>query len=78
MFEYEFLYTAYTDDTTFFLKNQESVIEVFDKFSKVSVLKPKTSKCEIAGIGDLKGVNVALCGMQCINLQEENLNIFRN
>ena len=42
MFEYEFLYTAYTDDTTFFLKNQESVIDVFDRFSKVSVLKPKT------------------------------------
>ena len=39
IFEQEFLYTTYADDTTFFLKNQKSVkevLKVFDKFSKVS------------------------------------------
>ena len=78
IFEYEFLYTAYGDDTTFFLENQESVIEilnVFDRFSKVSGLKPNTSKREIARIGGLKQAKVALCGMQCINLKKESLKI---
>ena len=35
---------------------------------KFSGLKPNKSKCEIAGIGALKGVQVALCGMRCIDL----------
>ena len=35
---------------------------------KFSGLKPNKSKCEIAGIGVLKGVQVALCGMRCIDL----------
>ena len=35
IFEHDFMYTTYADDTTFFVKNQTSVIEmlkVFDKF----------------------------------------------
>ena len=35
IFEYEFLYTAYANDTTFFLKNQKFVnkdLKVFDRF----------------------------------------------
>ena len=65
----KFIYTAYTDDTTFFLKNRESVInllEIFEHFSK---------KCEIACIGILKGVKVALCGMRCVNLHEDTIKI---
>ena len=76
--EHDFLYTANADDTTFFVKNQTSVIEIlkiFDNFSKISSLKSNKSKCEIAGIGDLKRVRVALCGMQCINLNEETVTI---
>ena len=77
-FQNKILYTAYADDTTFFLKNKKSVEEVlfnFNEFSIFSGLKPNLSKCEIAGIGALKGVKVALCGMQCINLKEETLKI---
>ena len=36
IFEHDFLYTAYADDTIFFVKNQTSVIEILkilDKFS---------------------------------------------
>ena len=33
-------------------------------------------KCEIAGIGVLKGVKVALCGMRCVNLFEDTIKIF--
>ena len=78
IFEHNFLYTAHADNTTFFVKNQTSVIEilkVFDNFSKISRLKPNKSKCEIAGIGALKGVRVKLYGMQCISLNEETVKI---
>ena len=54
IFDKMFQYTTYTDNTTFFLKDTKSVIElmnIFDTFSKFSGLKPNKSKCEIAGIG---------------------------
>ena len=56
-----FLYTGYADDTTFFLKDTKSVMElinIFDTLSKFSGLKPNKIKCEIANIGALKGVQV--------------------
>ena len=78
IFQKKFIYTAYVDDTTFFLKNIESVInllEIFKHFSQFSGLKQNKSKCEIVGIGVLKGVQVALCGMRCVNLYEDmNMN----
>ena len=40
-------------------------------FSGVSGLKPNTTKCEVAGIGVLKGAQVAVCGMKCIDLRNE-------
>ena len=50
IFGHDFLYTAYGDDTTFFIRNKNSVIEllnVFYIFSGMSELKPNKSKCEI-------------------------------
>ena len=70
MFDKTFLYNAYADDTTFFLEDIKSVIEsmnIFDTFLKFSGLKTNKSKREIAGIGAVKGVQVALCGMRCID-----------
>ena len=67
------------DDTIFFLKNTESVInllDIFRHFSQFSSLKLNRSKCEIAGIGVLKGVEVTLCGMRCVNLLEDTFKIF--
>ena len=64
--------------TIFFLKNTESVInllEIFKHFSQFSSLKPNKSKCKIAGIGVLKGVKVALCGMRCVNLCKNTIKI---
>ena len=58
-FQRKFIFTAYADDATFFLKNTESVknlLEIFKHFSQFSGLKPNKSKCEIASIGVLKGV----------------------
>ena len=43
-------------------------MNIFDTFSKFSGLKPNKRKCEIAAIVALKGVQVALCGMRCIDL----------
>ena len=71
IFDKTFQYTAYADDTTFFLKDTKSVIylmNIFDTFSKFSGLIPNKSKCEIAGIGALKGLQVALSDMRCIDL----------
>ena len=78
IFHKKFIYTAYVDDTTFFLKNTESVMnlfEIFKHFSRFSGLKTNKSRCEIAGIGVLKGVKVALCGMRCVNLHEDIIKI---
>ena len=78
IFDNNFLYTAYADDTTFFTKDEKFVMEiinVFDKFSFFSGLKLNKEKCEIAGIGVKKGVNLALCGIQCVNLEEDCIKI---
>ena len=44
-------------------------------FSNFSGLKLHKTKCEIAGIGALNGVQVALCGMKCVNLNNETVKI---
>ena len=78
IFNQEFLYTAYADDTTFYLKDKISVFEsvhIFHKFYLVSGLSLNSTKCEITGIGILKGVNVALCGMKCLKLTKETVKI---
>ena len=40
-------------------------------------LKPNTTKCEIAGIKVLKGVQAAVCGMKCIDSRNEAIKILR-
>ena len=75
---HEFLYTAYADDTTLFLKDRKSIIELMNElntFLNFSRLKPSKTKCEIAGIGVLKGIQVALCGIKCVNLNNETVKI---
>ena len=77
-FDHTFLYTAYVDHATFILKDKESVkkvMNIFDTFSIYTGLKPNKSKCEIAGIGVLKGVPVELCGMKCIDLTKNSVKI---
>ena len=50
-------------------------METFSTFSKYSCLKPKYEKCEIAGIGVLKIVKVAVCGMKCVDLCKGTIRI---
>ena len=71
IFEHCFLCTAYVDDTAFFLKDSQSIaylVELFNPFSVFSGLKPNLTKCEIGGTGALKGVQLAVCSMKCIDL----------
>ena len=78
IFNHVLLYTAYADDTTFFLTDKISVFEtlhIFHKFYLVSKLSPNTTKYEIASIGTLNGVYVALSGMKCLNLTKETVEI---
>ena len=44
-------------------------------FSNISGLKPNKTKCEIAGIGVLNGVQVALCGMKCVDINKQTVKI---
>ena len=68
-FDYYHLYSAYTDDTIFFLKDTISIKNMVDTFQLFFWfwLKPNLLKCEITGIGVLKGVQVAVCGMCCLD-----------
>ena len=80
MFENTFLYAAYADDSTFFLKDKNSTKELLNTinyFSSFTGLKPNLSKYEVAGIGALKGVKVAICGMKCIGLTKEAIKLLR-
>ena len=78
IFDHEYLYTAYADDTTFFLEDISSikvVLKDLQCFSSFSGLRSNFTKCKIAGIGVLKSVNVALCGMKCLDLTKECIKI---
>ena len=79
IFDHCYLYSAYADDTTFFLKDVNSIKEMvnsFHIFSRFSGLRPNLSKCEIAGIGVLKGVKLAVCGIHCVHLVLDTIKIF--
>ena len=76
--ESTFLYTAYSDDATFLLKDEASVKALFKTikvFSDFSDLRPNFDKCEIAGIGVLKGVKWALCGLKSVDLTQQTIKI---
>ena len=76
IFEYCYLYTAYADDTTFSLKDENSIVHLSKKWiPDFSGLEPNTTKCEVAEIVVLKGVQVALGGMKCIDVRNEAIKI---
>ena len=62
----------------FFLQNEKSATEVLNNFnimSQFSGLKINKSKCEVAGTGVMKGVKVALCGVECVHLLSNAIKI---
>ena len=69
IFNHTFLCTAYTDNTTFFLKDKESLIEVMKLFDVSSCFSGfNKSKCKVTEIS-------VFCGMKCIDLRLNTLNI---
>ena len=52
------------------------VFSLIDSFSKFSGLPPNVRKCEIAGTGILKKVNVALCYIKNVDLTKETIKMF--
>ena len=63
IFENTFLYIAYADDSTLFLKDKISIKELLNRinhFLSFTDLKPDLSKCEVAGISAMKEVNCIL------------------
>ena len=78
IFDHEYLYSMYTDDTTFFLEDISSikvVLKVLNSSFGFSGLCPKFTKCKMAGIGNQKSVDVALCGMKCLDLTKECIKV---
>ena len=76
IFKYVFLYTAYADDSTFFLRDILSVKELinsFNQFYYFSGLKANIENFEIASTGSLKGVTEAVCGLKCIDLSIDTI-----
>ena len=76
LFDNCYLYYAYAEDTTFFLKDTISIknmVDTFHLFSDHSGLKPNLSKCEITGIGVLKRVQVAVWGMRRVDPENDTL-----
>ena len=70
------MYNAFAGGSTFFLNDLLSVknlIDTFKLFSLFSGLKTNFSKCEIAGLGSLKGVLEAVCGLKSVNLTTDTV-----
>lgn len=50
---------------------------IWEVFSDFFGLKPNTTKCEIAGIGVLKGFQAVVSGMRCTDFRNEAIKILR-
>ena len=50
------------------------LVKTFE-FSKLSILKPNVLKYKVPGIGSLKGVKMAVCGIKCTDLTIETIKI---
>ena len=68
-----FLHTAYADNSILFSNDELSAIEMIEVFDEFSLL---FGKCEVAGIGAVKGVKMALCEMESITFFSDSRNTF--
>ena len=75
---FEYKLSAYADDATCILANEDSIVAIlntFGIFSKFVGLSLNESKCEVCGIGAKRGVTVALSGLKSIDLNNECISI---
>ena len=47
------------------------IVKIFKEFSSFSILKPNITKCEISGLGPLKGVLEAVCFLKAAYLTND-------
>ena len=74
--DFEYLLSAYADDTTFFVSDLDSVNAIFatfDNFSLFSGMKINMTKCELAGIGVKRSVLTALSGVKNVSLMNDSI-----
>ena len=57
------------------MSSVKMLVETFIEFSCFSGLKPNIAKCEIAGLGPLKGVLEAVCGLKTVDLINDAIKI---
>ena len=53
----------------------KELLNAISLYSSFTGLKPNLSKCEVAGIGLLKGLKEAVCGIKCIDLTKDAIKI---
>ena len=51
------------------------LVEAFKEFSCFSGLKPNITKCEIDGLGPLKGVLEPVCGLKTVDFTNDAIKI---
>ena len=76
--DFEYLLSAYADDTTFFVSDLDSVNAIFatfDNFSPFSSMKINMTKCELAGIGVKRSVLTALSGVKNVSLMNDSIRV---
>ena len=75
---FEFLLSAYADDTTFFMADISSVaiiLSTFNDFACFSGMKINQGKCELAGIGVKKNEITALCDLKNVSLLHDTVRV---
>ena len=78
IFNYNYFYFTHADDTTFFLKDvisTECMVDFFFIFYYFSKLKLNLAKSQFVDIGVLIGVQIAVFGMLCKDLNIDLLKI---
>ena len=65
----KYLYTAYADDNTFFLKNNNSISQLKEHFSTFSTKNVKLQEL------DSWSVKIAVYGMKCVDLCTDTIRI---
>lgn len=77
IFYYCYFYSTYADNTTFFVKNKQSIkgiVQVFQVYYTFSSLVTNFTKWEVTNLVILRGSKVAVCDIRSINLNAENYN----
>ena len=73
-----YFYTVYADVFTFFLIDippVKKLINIFNQFYQFFGLKANNGKCEIAGIGSLKGLTEVGCGLKSVDLSNDPIKL---